>query len=124
MSAEFVRRTYGVDYKRGDRFTVEGRPGTLVSFPGQYLGIRFDGEKITSRAHPTWQVAREVPTLDGPTPLPVVGHKGRDETDADRFRRMAWNLRNGYSVGGSNTRDALARLIDREVARSQRGEAN
>ena len=58
MSAEYVRRFYRVDYKVGDRVTVEGRPGVIVSFPGQYLGVRFDGERITSRAHPTWQVER------------------------------------------------------------------
>lgn len=60
MSAKYVRDFYGVDYKRGDRLTVEGRPGTLVSFPQQYLGIRFDGETRTSKAHPTWKVAREL----------------------------------------------------------------
>jgi len=59
MSAKYVRDYYGVGYKRGDRLTVDGKPGTLVSFPGQYLGIRFDGEKVTSRAHPTWHVERE-----------------------------------------------------------------
>lgn len=59
MSAEYVRRTYGVDYKRGDRVTVDSRPGVVVSFPDQYLGVRFDGEKHTSRAHPTWRVERE-----------------------------------------------------------------
>lgn len=63
MSARYVRRCYDVDYKRGDRLTVDGRPGRLVSFPGQYLGIRFDGDRHTTRAHPTWRVARiRVPT--------------------------------------------------------------
>lgn len=56
MSAEYVRSQYRVDYKRGDRVTVDGRVGTVVSFPGQYLGIRFDGERHTSRCHPTWRV--------------------------------------------------------------------
>ena len=42
MSAEYVRRYYGVDYRRGDRITVNGMPGTIVSFPNQYLGVRFD----------------------------------------------------------------------------------
>lgn len=56
MSAEYVRRIYGVPAKRGQRVTVEGRFGTIVSFPGQYLGVRFDGEKWTSRCHPTWEV--------------------------------------------------------------------
>jgi hypothetical protein len=61
MSAEYVRRYYGVDYKVGDRLLVDGKPGTLVSFPGQYLGIRFDAHpKVTARAHPTWRVERGV----------------------------------------------------------------
>lgn len=59
MSAEYVRRTYGVDYKRGDRLVVGGRPCTLVSFPGQYLSVRFDDTDRTERAHPTWRVERE-----------------------------------------------------------------
>lgn len=44
MSAAYVRAYYGVDYNVGDRLVMDGRPGVLVSFPGQYLGIRFDGE--------------------------------------------------------------------------------
>ena len=59
MSAAYVRTHYDVDYKRGDRLVVDGKPGTLVSFPDQYLGVRFDGEKHTSRCHPTWRVSRE-----------------------------------------------------------------
>lgn len=59
MSAEYVRRYYRVDYKRGDRLVVDGQPGKLVSFPGQYLGVRFDGEKHTSICHPTWHVEKE-----------------------------------------------------------------
>ncbi|MGN6245151.1 MAG: hypothetical protein ACTHQ3_15975 [Motilibacteraceae bacterium] len=58
MSAEYVRQQYGVDFKRGDRITVDGRPGVIVSFPGQYLGVRFDGEAFTTVAHPTWRVER------------------------------------------------------------------
>jgi hypothetical protein len=59
MSAEYVRSYYAVDFKVGDRLTVDGRAGLLVSFPGQYLGVRFDGERHTSRCHPTWRVERE-----------------------------------------------------------------
>lgn len=59
MSAEYVRNTYKVDYQRGDRVTVDGRPGTIVSFPDQYLGVRFDtAPAVTVRAHPTWRVER------------------------------------------------------------------
>ena len=59
MSAAIVRALYRVDYKRGERLVVDGRSGTLVSFPDQYLGVRFDGERRTSRCHPTWRVHRE-----------------------------------------------------------------
>ena len=60
MTAAYVRATYRVDYKVGDRLVCDGQPGTLVSFPGAYLGIRLDGEKRTSRCHPTWRIEREV----------------------------------------------------------------
>lgn len=67
MSAGYVRGYYGVGYKRHDRVTVDGRPGTIVSFPDQYLGVRFDGEKHTSRCHPTWRVERIDATTTGAT---------------------------------------------------------
>jgi len=60
MSAEYVRRTYGVAFKVGDRVVMDGRPGVVVSFPDQYVGVRFDGEKHTSRCHPTWRLTMEV----------------------------------------------------------------
>lgn len=75
MSAEFVRSHYGVDYKRGDRVTVDGKPGTVVSFPGPYLGVRLDGEKRTSRCHPTWRVARS-------SGHAAQGRAGRPRADA------------------------------------------
>ena len=59
MSAAYVRQAYGVDYKVGDRLVFDGKPGTLVSFPDAYLGIRLDGDKHTSRCHPTWRIERE-----------------------------------------------------------------
>lgn len=58
MSAEYVRSYYRVDFKRGDRVVVDGRPGIVVSFPGQYVGVRFDGEKRTANCHPTWRIAK------------------------------------------------------------------
>lgn len=56
MSAQYVRDYYGVTFKRGDRVSVDGKAGTIVSFPGQYLGVRLDGQRHVSRAHPTWRV--------------------------------------------------------------------
>ena len=58
MSAACARGYYAVDYKVGERLVVDSRLGTLVSFPQQYLGVRFDGDKHTSRCHPTWRVSR------------------------------------------------------------------
>jgi hypothetical protein len=59
VNAEYVRRYYGVDYKKNDRLTIDGKPGTLVTFPGQYLGIRFDDrQNRIVPAHPTWRVER------------------------------------------------------------------
>lgn len=59
MSAVYVRLTYGVNFKRGDRVTIDGEPGTIVSFPDQYLGVRFDRfPRVTRRCHPTWRVER------------------------------------------------------------------
>lgn len=59
MSAEYVRGYYGVDFKVGERLELldhrdrpTGRVGVLVSFPQQYLGVRFDGQRHTSRVHP------------------------------------------------------------------------
>jgi hypothetical protein len=53
MSAEYVRRMYRVDFKRGERVETDwGATGTIASFPQQYVGIRFDGERFTSRVHP------------------------------------------------------------------------
>lgn len=53
MSAQYVRKAYGVDCKRGDRLVVDGRHATLVSFPDQYLSVRFERDNHTSRFHPT-----------------------------------------------------------------------
>ena len=73
MSADYVRRYYGVDYKRGDRVRANGRPGTIVSFPESYLGVRLDGEKHTRRWHPTDEEIERIEqdpttTLLGPRP--------------------------------------------------------
>lgn len=64
MSAAYVREAYGVELKVGDRVVLqEGtrheRRGVVVSFPDQYVGVRFDGEKRTSRCHPTWKLERD-----------------------------------------------------------------
>lgn len=56
MSAAYVRAVYGVPAKRHMRVIAIGRPGTIVSFPGQYIGVRLDGERRVRRYHPTWHI--------------------------------------------------------------------
>ena len=56
MSAEYVRRYFKVPAVRGMRVVADGKPGTIVSFPGAYLGIRLDGERHVGRYHPTWRI--------------------------------------------------------------------
>lgn len=47
--------------------------------------------------------------------VPSVAFKGPNDTDASYFRRVAWNLENGYDAGGSNVRAAVSSLL-RNVA--------
>lgn len=57
MSAEYVRRYYGVPAQRGMRVECDGRPGRIVSFPDAHLSVRFDDTPTqTQHAHPTWRV--------------------------------------------------------------------
>ena len=53
------------------------------------------------------------------TRLPVVAYKGPFDTDVSMFRRAAKNLRGGYSLGGSNLTEAVCRLIDAAVERTE-----
>jgi hypothetical protein len=58
MSAQQVRNYYGVPAKQGMRVKVDGRAGTLAGFTrsGLYIRVRFDGDKRSTAAHPTWRV--------------------------------------------------------------------
>lgn len=58
MTGADIRRMYGVDFKRGDRITVDGKPGVITGFSGHYLVVRFDDEGLPHLAHPTWRVER------------------------------------------------------------------
>lgn len=63
MTADYVRRYYGVPAKRGIRVVVDGRPGVVAGFSGQYLRVRFDDWRWPLLVHPTWRV--EYLTEDG-----------------------------------------------------------
>ncbi len=58
MTYDYIRRSYGVDPRVGQRITMDGKPGVIVRPQGdpQYLRVRFDGQKHASNVHPTWKV--------------------------------------------------------------------
>lgn len=60
MSLEYIRKTYGVSAKRKGEVRYSGelvpKLGTIVGSNGQYLRVRFVGEKHTRLLHPTWKV--------------------------------------------------------------------
>lgn len=54
---DYIRRTYGVEPRIGQRITVDGEPAVVVRpREGHYLRVRFDGKKRLVNAHPTWRV--------------------------------------------------------------------
>ena len=67
----------------------------------------------------TEQALREAREERVPEPLPVVAHKADGETDVDRFATMAHRVEDRLDIGGQHSRDALARLIRREIARAE-----
>ena len=58
MAYDYIRRTYGVDPKPKQRVLIDGKWATIVLPRGDphYLRVRFDGQKHTSNAHPTWRI--------------------------------------------------------------------
>lgn len=57
MSAEYVRRYYGVPAKHGGRVVVDGFPATITGFRDHYLLVRLDHEPHRLQlAHATWHV--------------------------------------------------------------------
>lgn len=57
MSLKYIRDYYKVPAKRGMRVTVDGKPGVITaSARGPYIMVRFDGDKFSRAAHPTWRV--------------------------------------------------------------------
>lgn len=91
--------------------------------PPEYRDM-YDVADQAAQAASRWQARAlaaeaEVARLTATVPLPVVAHKGEHSTDADMFRAAASRLERNYPVGGSNLRDALVRLIRREIERAE-----
>lgn len=66
-SQTWIQRHYSVPAQRGMRITFNdglrpAREAVITGFRGQYLRVRFDGEKHPVPAHPTWAITYpEVP---------------------------------------------------------------
>ena len=60
MSFDYVRKTYGVNAKRGTRVLYTGcgkrEFGTVKSASGGRLNIKLDGVKHAMPFHPTWEL--------------------------------------------------------------------
>jgi hypothetical protein len=69
VSMDYIRRTYSVPASVGARVRflggcpdpeddaeVKTREGVIVGARGQYLRVRFDGEKHPRTLHPLWRV--------------------------------------------------------------------
>lgn len=53
MSLAYIRDTYGVPVKRGQRVIHEGRDhGTVTRGDGAHVRVRFDGEQYSQPCHP------------------------------------------------------------------------
>ena len=55
---DYIRRTYGVAPRVGQRVIVDGKPGTLLRPIGDphYLRVRFDDRPFALPVHPTWKI--------------------------------------------------------------------
>lgn len=65
MSFDYIRRTYKVPAKRGQRVRMlwaAGEPayGVIKSADGPYVRVLFDGDSRSKRCHPTWFLSYHV----------------------------------------------------------------
>ena len=60
MGMDYIRKTYKVPAKRGARVSYMGgddaREGTIVGSDGSYLCVLLDGEEVSRRFHPVWEI--------------------------------------------------------------------
>lgn len=71
MSMEYIRKTYSVPCRRGQRVKFTGDPfetplfGTIVSARSQYVSVRMDGKSRIYTLHPTWKLEYLPPASAG-----------------------------------------------------------
>ena len=56
----YIRDTYGVDPRLGQRVRVNGKLGVVKKGMGNYVGVLFDGSKKVVPCHPTWEFEYDV----------------------------------------------------------------
>jgi hypothetical protein len=55
-SIRHIRRYYGLNLNVGMAVIHDGRPGEIVGFDGQYVRVRFPGQKWHDVCHATWRM--------------------------------------------------------------------
>ena len=65
MAYGYIRRTYGVNPRIGQRIKHFGKSGAIIRPQGDphYLRVRFDGQRHASNVHPTDQVEYSPPKV-------------------------------------------------------------
>ena len=64
MSLDYIRTTYGVPARKGQRVRYTGdkgpknpaREGVIIGASGAHLRIRMDGDSFSNIYHPTWEL--------------------------------------------------------------------
>lgn len=64
MSLDYIRTTYGVPARKGQRVRYTGdkgpknpaREGVITGASGAHLRIRMDGDSFSNIYHPTWEI--------------------------------------------------------------------
>ena len=56
MSLAYIRDYYRVPAKRGMRVVADGKPGRITGSDDASLRILIDGDKRSTRWHPTWNM--------------------------------------------------------------------
>ena len=52
----YIRNTYKVTAKRGERIRFDGQLGTIVGARHGHLRVQFDDQPFVGWLHPTWRV--------------------------------------------------------------------
>ncbi|MEJ7786421.1 MAG: hypothetical protein WKF96_16580 [Solirubrobacteraceae bacterium] len=95
MSIQYVRDTYGVPVRRGQRVIHGGRDhGTVTCCKGAHVRVRFDGERHSESCHPL-----SLDYGDGVQPDDRLAHRNA--------RIDAWNDRLNGRITADEYRDRM-----------------